>query len=106
VIQAIDCDAESGELAIASADSSDVTARLLETALSPSRNNTLGSVVVNSEDRLAWESLVSVYGGESRLSSAIERLKESLEGQEISPRLQRAIAAFDLYSAGWRPNEF
>ncbi|MFI6804287.1 P-loop NTPase fold protein [Streptomyces luteogriseus] len=106
VVQAIDCDTESGELAIASADSSEVTARLLETALSPSRSNTLGSVVVNSEDRLAWEPLISVYGGESRLTSAVEQLKESLEGQEIGPRLQRAITAFDLYSTGWRPSEF
>ncbi|WP_105970424.1 KAP family P-loop NTPase fold protein [Streptomyces geranii] len=106
VVQAIDCDAESGELAIASADSPNVTARLLETALSPSKRNTLGSVVVNSEDRLAWEPLISVYGGESRLSSAVDQLKESIGNQEVSVRLQRALATFDLYATGWRPSDF
>ncbi|MCX5081775.1 P-loop NTPase fold protein [Streptomyces sp. NBC_00401] len=106
VVQAINCDANSGEVAIASANSPNVTARLLETAISSSRSNTLGSVVVESEDRLAWDALISVYGGESRLSSAVEQLKESFANQEISPRLRRGIAAFDLYVTGWRPADF
>ncbi|MEV5552413.1 P-loop NTPase fold protein [Nonomuraea wenchangensis] len=103
VVQAIDCDAESGEPAIESATTPVVTARLLETALSPSRTNTLGSVVVNFEDRLAWDSLLSVFGGESQLSAAVEQLKEHIAGQDVTPRLQRAIAAFELYATGWRP---
>lgn len=106
VVQVINCDAESGELAIASAGSPAVTARLLETALSPSRSNTWGSVVINSEDRLAWESLASVYGGETQLSSAVAQLKESIANQEVSARLQRALDAFNMYAAGWRPDEF
>ncbi|MGW0875820.1 KAP family P-loop NTPase fold protein [Streptomyces sp. NPDC002740] len=106
VVQTFDCDAESGELVIESAGSPSVTARLLETSLSPSRTNTWGSVVVSSHERLAWESLVSVYGGEALLSLAVERLKESVAGQEVSARLQRALAAFDLYASGWRPSDF
>ncbi|MEU3293081.1 hypothetical protein ABZ722_12045 [Streptomyces longwoodensis] len=105
VVQTIDCDASSGEAAISSANSSEVTARLLETAISSSRSNVLGSVVVNSQDRLAWDALISVYGGESMLSFAVQRLKDSMTDQEISPRLQRAIAAFDLYATGWRPSD-
>ncbi|MFJ5797421.1 KAP family P-loop NTPase fold protein [Streptomyces decoyicus] len=105
VVQAIDCDAESGEPAIEAATTPAVTARLLETGLSTSRSNTLGSVVVNSEDRLAWDALLSVFGGEAQLSVAVEQLKEHIVGQEVSPRLQRAIAAFELYETGWRPRD-
>jgi predicted KAP-like P-loop ATPase len=106
VVQVFDCDAESGELAIESAGSPAVTARLLETALSPSRTNTFGSVVVHSDERLAWDSLISVYGGQARLSSAVELLRESIADQEVSTRLQRALTAFDRYASGWRPVDF
>ncbi|MFD8805469.1 P-loop NTPase fold protein [Streptomyces sp. NPDC059597] len=105
VFHAADCDAESGQPAIESATSPVVTARLLETALTSSRSNTLGSVVVNSEDRLAWDPLVAIFGGESQFIASVERLKNYIASQEPSPRLQRAIAAFDLYATGWRPRD-
>jgi energy-coupling factor transporter ATP-binding protein EcfA2 len=106
VVQTVNCDAESGEPAFASATAPTVTARLLESALSPSRRNTLGSVVVNAEDRLAWDALISVFGGESQLFRAVEQLKEHVGGQEVNQRLQRAVVAFDQYSTGWRPRDF
>ncbi|WP_407564095.1 hypothetical protein [Streptomyces sp. 184] len=106
VVQAIDCNAESGVPVIESATVPAVTARLLETSLSPSRTKTLGSVVVSFEDRIAWEALVSVFGGEDQLTSAVERLKEHIVDRPVSKRLQRAISAFDQYAAGWRPEQF
>ncbi|MBO8190050.1 KAP family P-loop NTPase fold protein [Streptomyces spirodelae] len=105
IFHSVDCDGESGNPAIDSATSPTVAARLLETALTSCRSNTLGSVVVNYEDRLAWDPLVAIFGGEGQLMASVEQVKESIADQEVRPRLQRAIAAFELYAAGWRPRD-
>ncbi|MYS05223.1 hypothetical protein GTW71_01880 [Streptomyces sp. SID6041] len=106
VVQCVDCDPESGSPAIGVAVTAEITSRLIETALSVSQTNSLGSVRVRSEDRLAWDSLIAVYGGEVNLVEAVQGLKDSLNGQEVAPRLQRALDAFDLYRSGWRPRTF
>ncbi|MFG2902067.1 P-loop NTPase fold protein [Streptomyces zaomyceticus] len=106
VVQCIDCSPESGSLAIDSAATDEVTARLLETALSVSQSNSMGSVVVRSEDRLAWDPLVSVYGGEARLAEAVQSLRDSMDGQQVTERLQRALVVYDRYNSGWRPPAF
>ncbi|QIP84664.1 AAA family ATPase [Streptomyces sp. Tu 2975] len=106
IVQTVDCDGQSGEFAIREAATPSVTARILETALSTARSNSLGSVVVRSEDRLPWEAMVSVFGGEEQLITAVEGLKGHMGEADRSERLQRALLVFDQYVTGWRPREF
>ncbi|MER6449524.1 KAP family P-loop NTPase fold protein [Streptomyces venezuelae] len=106
VVQAVDCDPTSGNLAIQAASAPNVVAQLLETALSVSRSNSLGSVVVRHEDRLAWDALVSVYGGVESFHAAVGEMKSSIAEGDRSPRLTRALDAYEQYAGGWRPRTF
>jgi hypothetical protein len=95
-------------LLIERADDPQVTAQLLSTGLNTARQQTLGSVQVRREDRLAWDALVSVFGTEDRLREAVRRMRDSIspEAIESDDRLSRALVLFDRYSSGWRPEEF
>lgn len=59
----------------------------------------MGSRHVREEDRLAWDGLVRVAGGEDKLADAVRRLRES---DGASPLVLLA----EKYEAGWRPEEF
>ncbi|MGW4080374.1 KAP family P-loop NTPase fold protein [Streptomyces asiaticus] len=93
---------------IDSAEHPHVTARLLSTGLTTARQQTSGSVQVHREDRLAWDALISVFGNEEKLRYAVEQMQESVTAEEIIPddRLTRALALFEKYSSGWRPEDF
>ncbi|MGV9942774.1 KAP family P-loop NTPase fold protein [Streptomyces sp. NPDC003401] len=101
-------DDESGSPLIASANDPHVTAQLLSTGLTTTRSQTLGSVQIKKEDRLAWDALVSVFGSEENLKDAVEEMKAAIIDTAISPdnRLSRALVLFDRYSSGWRPEDF
>ncbi|WP_435588170.1 KAP family P-loop NTPase fold protein [Micromonospora aurantiaca (nom. illeg.)] len=70
---------------------------LLQDSYSPVHSQTMGSRHVATKDRLAWEALGELVGGEE----GIRRCRDAAEvelGQE-SP----LIALVDKYLAGWRP---
>lgn len=72
---------------------------LLQSAWSVARAQSMGSRHVREEDRLAWDGLVRVAGGEDKLAEAVLRLRES---DGASPLVLLA----ETYAAGWRPEEF
>ncbi|RLK52727.1 KAP family P-loop NTPase fold protein [Microbacterium telephonicum] len=78
-------------------DAAEVRA-LIQSARSVSRAQFIGSRHVREEDRLAWEGLVRVVGGETKLTEAIRRLRSS-DGD--SPLVLLA----EKYAAGWRPDD-
>jgi hypothetical protein len=82
-----------------------VVARLLESGVRPVHSQTLGSVAVHTEKRLAWDSLVSVYGGEAHLVEAVASLHLSLQEGTVALNedLAAALALYEKYATGWRP---
>ncbi|WP_221348026.1 KAP family P-loop NTPase fold protein [Streptomyces beigongshangae] len=99
---------DSGSPLIEAADSPRVTAQLLSTGLTTARQQTLGSVQVHREDRLAWDTLLLVYGSEDRFRGAVAAMQASVTAGEIEVdgRLTRSLALFEKYSSGWRPKDF
>lgn len=85
-----------------------VVARLLESGVAPVHSQTMGSVAVRTEKQLRWDSLVSVYGGEAHLAEAVALLQQCLqEGTvELNEDLAAALALYERYATGWRPEEF
>ncbi|MFE3496503.1 P-loop NTPase fold protein [Streptomyces sp. NPDC059175] len=85
-----------------------VVARLLESGVAPVHSQTMGSVAVRTEKQLRWDSLVSVYGGEAHLAEAVALLQQGLqEGTvELNEDLAAALALYEKYATGWRPEEF
>ncbi|MFK0286544.1 P-loop NTPase fold protein [Streptomyces sp. NPDC090499] len=83
-----------------------VVARVLESAMSPVHSQTFGSVTVRTEMRLAWDPLAAAFGGEAALAGAVAALRRSLdEGTvELSVTLADALALYERYAAGWRPD--
>ncbi|MFI5974950.1 P-loop NTPase fold protein [Streptomyces sp. NPDC051452] len=98
----------SGSPLIEAADAPRVTAQLLATGLTTTKRQALGSVQVHREDRLAWDTLLLVYGSEERFRSAAAVMQASITAGEIevADRLTRALALFEKYSSGWRPKDF
>ncbi|WP_181801250.1 KAP family P-loop NTPase fold protein [Streptomyces shenzhenensis] len=82
-----------------------VVARLVESAMSPVHSQTMGSAAVRTEYQLAWDSLASVFGGEPGLAEAVASLRRSLDDGVVEPNdeLTAALALYDKYSTGWRP---
>jgi hypothetical protein len=76
-----------------------ITRAVLDSARSDSRTQTLGSRKINVHPRLAWDSLVRVFGTEHRLSERIDGLRaiDSIDCREILELAAR-------YQSGWRPN--
>lgn len=72
---------------------------LFQSARSVARAQSMGSRHVTEEDRLAWDGLVKVAGGEDKLAGAVARLRDA-DGP--SPLVLLA----EKYEAGWRPAEF
>ncbi|MET7609258.1 P-loop NTPase fold protein [Streptomyces avermitilis] len=98
----------SGLPLIETAESPRVTAQLLSSGLTTTRRQTVGSVQVHREDRLAWDTLLLVYGSESRFRGAVAQMQPLINAGEIElhDRLFRALKLFDKYSSGWRPEDF
>jgi hypothetical protein len=72
---------------------------VIRTARSVARSQSFDSRTVREEERLAWDLLVRVAGGEDKLVAAIARLREA-DGD--TPLIQLA----DRYAGGWRPKDF
>lgn len=69
---------------------------LLRSGRTVARRQTSESRHVHTEARLWWEGLVGVFGEESRLRAAIDRLEDT-DGESPLVRLAKR------YMAGWRP---
>ncbi|MFF0049450.1 P-loop NTPase fold protein [Streptomyces sp. NPDC005498] len=98
---------ENGFPLIEAAESPHVAAQLLSTGLTTARRQTMGSVQVHREDRLAWDTLLLVFGNEDIFRSAVTQMQASIAAGEIEvdDRLSRALALFEKYSSGWRPED-
>ncbi|WP_166875026.1 P-loop NTPase fold protein [Salinibacterium sp. ZJ450] len=71
---------------------------LIQSARSVARSQSIDSRTVREEERLVWDSLLRVVGGEEALNSAIVLLRQS-DGDV--PLVQLA----EKYAGGWRPKE-
>lgn len=78
-------------------DAAEVRA-LIQSAHSVSRAQVMGSRHVREEDRLAWDVLVRVAGGEKRLAEAICRLR-------LTDGASPLVSLAEKYAAGWRPDD-
>lgn len=94
-------DAGADEPAFAIPDSPAVTQALLKAARGEVRSQSMGSRAVRHKPRLAWDSLIEVYGDEATLRKRIEQLKAS-EPNDAGDLLDLA----DKYLSGWRPKDF
>jgi predicted KAP-like P-loop ATPase len=67
------------------------------------RSQTIGNRAVRRKARLAWDSLVIIYGGEGQLREAIESVRGLTDTND---ELEQTIQLADKYLAGWRPDRF
>ena len=79
--------------------SPEMTEALLRSAVTKTRAQTVGSRAVHRSDRLYWDTLVTVAGGEEQLRQRIDALRASADED-----LTDLIALCDRYFDGWRPD--
>lgn len=81
---------------------------VLRDGVAVSRSQMLGGAKVTLRYSLHWDILTRLYGGESRLLTAIDDLRTQLQAAGTSPddALQRALQLVERYRTGWRPREF
>ncbi|HET6912247.1 MAG TPA: P-loop NTPase fold protein [Rhodanobacteraceae bacterium] len=94
-------DAEADEPPLVIHDSPAVTRALLKAARGEVRSQAMGSRAIQREPRLAWDSLIELFGDEAILRRRIEDLKAS-EPNDVGDLLELA----DKYLSGWRPKDF
>lgn len=94
-------EAELDEPALEIPDSIGVTYALLLAARSEVLSQSFGSRTVRRKPRLAWETLIELYGDENTLQQRIHALKAS-PPDTIDDLLNLA----EKYLAGWRPKDF
>jgi hypothetical protein len=51
---------------------------------------------------LHWDILTAIYGGEDRIATIAERLRDT-DLPETNPEIQQALDLVDRYLGGWRP---
>lgn len=69
---------------------------VLQSAKSTARSHSMGSRQVRTEEHLAWDLLVDLFGSEATVKRAVANVRKKLGDSDI---LQLA----DKYLAGWRP---
>lgn len=78
-----------------------LTLALLRAAWSETLHQSMGSRAVRRSPRLAWKTLIDIYGDEATLKARVESLKEA--HPEDADEL---LALAEKYIDGWRPNDF
>ena len=81
--------------------SPELTLALLRSAWSEAVSQTVGSRAVRRSPRLAWESLVDLYGSEETLGQRIKDLKQT-HPEDVDELLELA----DKYLSGWCPGAY
>lgn len=80
-----------------------VSSRVLSDARSEVRRQSMDSRSVQREERLAWETLVEVYGSESQLSKVVAAAEQI---SDDDAELAKTIKLAKKYLSGWRPSSF
>jgi hypothetical protein len=82
-----------------------VFSRFLACALQVQRRAPLGGGAVHSEDRLPWQGLCKLIGGEW-LRARVKKMAVEAEGEQLDSRAQRALAVAVRYADGWAPKDW
>ena len=80
----------------------ELTAAMLVSAVSELRSQSQGSRAVKRSPRLAWDVLVSLFGGEDNLQRAIGQTRSI---SNALPGYAAVLSLADKYASGWRPIE-
>lgn len=72
---------------------------LLHSVKSSARSQPMGSRRIKTEDHLAWDLLVDIFGSEASVKKAVVNVRKKLGDDDV---LQLA----DKYLSGWRPKRF
>jgi hypothetical protein len=80
-----------------------LNAKVLLASRNVVRSQTIGNRAVRRKTRLAWESLVKIYGGKDQLREAVESVRAM---DDRSGELDETLQLADKYLAGWRPDGF
>lgn len=90
---------ETGEVPLKPSDDPVLLRAVLHSLKSTARSQSMGSRQIRSEDRLAWELLVEVFGSETAVEEAVGNVRRALGDDE-------ALQLADKYLSGWRPERF
>lgn len=90
---------ETGKVPLKPSDDPVLLRAVLHSLKSTARSQSMGSRQVRSEDRLAWELLVEVFGSEATVEEAVGNVRRALGDNE-------ALQLADKYLSGWRPERF
>ena len=82
-------------------DVPEVTLATLRTSRSEARSQSEGKRAIRRSPRLAWDTLIELFGGLDEFNSRIDRLKESKPQGE-----DELLKLVDKYLTGWRPGDF
>ncbi len=78
-----------------------LTVAILESALSETKSQSMGSHAIRRTSRLAWDALIEIYENEETLKNRIEDLKDNnIKG------VDGLLELVDKYLGGWRPGDF
>ena len=72
---------------------------VLRSAKSTARSQSMGSRKVKTEDRLAWDLVVGLFGSETVVKKAVASVRKKLGNDDI-------LDLADKYLGGWRPERF
>jgi hypothetical protein len=72
---------------------------VLRSARSTARSQSMGSRKVKTEDRLAWDPVVGLFGSVSAVKNAVASVRNRLGNDDI-------LDLADRYLGGWRPERF
>ncbi|MFT0846680.1 P-loop NTPase fold protein [Actinomycetaceae bacterium L2_0104] len=90
---------ETGEVPLKPSDDPVLLRAVLHSLRSTARSQSMDSRQVRSEDRLAWELLVQVFGSEAAVEEVVGSVRRALGDDE-------ALQLADKYLSGWRPERF
>ncbi|MDQ1136294.1 putative KAP-like P-loop ATPase [Microbacterium sp. SORGH_AS 1204] len=85
-----------GESPLTAASDPVLVRSVLRSAKSTARSQSMGSRKVRTEDRLAWEFVVGLFGSEEEVKQAVAEVREKIGDDDI-------LRLADKYLEGWRP---
>jgi len=85
-----------GESPLTAASDPVLVRSVLRSAKSTARSQSMGSRKVRTEDRLAWELVVGLFGSEDEVKRAVAEVREKIGDDDI-------LRLADKYLEGWRP---
>ncbi|MEX8032721.1 P-loop NTPase fold protein [Microbacterium sp. 20-116] len=85
-----------GESPLTAASDPVLVRSVLRSAKSTARSQSMGSRKVRTEDRLAWELVVGLFGSEDEVKQAVAEVREKIGDDDI-------LRLADKYLEGWRP---